>query len=212
MSTSVKVERVRRPLNIRDFESMNLPEEFWRVKVGYVQESVRPVVVRYMKKMDDMARLGAGLLLSGGPGVGKTGVAALIAKEARSLCYKVFFIGVWELREAIRSKVMYSDSVTMLDRCREVDVLILDGLREEDAQEKWFGAREIEELLANRAARKKVTILTTRLDSPTLRDKMSGVVDAAQGSMVFIPIRGENLRYGKSQELEAAIYGQAPDG
>lgn len=64
----------RRQLTKVDLERMNLPMEFWKVKVPEVAESVRPMVERYLTSLPSMMERGAGLLLGGAPGVGKTAV------------------------------------------------------------------------------------------------------------------------------------------
>ena len=114
----------RRPLGIPDFERMNLPQAYWRAKVQNVAEEVRPLVARYLLKMDQMVENGVGMIVLGEPGVGKTGIAALVAKEARSRGYVVMFTSVWELRELIRAKVRFDDELSMMQRAADVPVLI----------------------------------------------------------------------------------------
>ena len=96
----------RTELTKQILERMNLPPEFWRSKVTDIEdEETRKVVSRYLKKIDEMVSEGIGLLLYGVPGVGKTIIAALIAKEARTWKHTVFFTMIWELRECVRSRV-----------------------------------------------------------------------------------------------------------
>lgn len=197
----------RRVIGLPDFERMNLPEEFWRTKIQDAPQSVRDVIHRYLFRISEFVEKGAGLLLHGGAGVGKSGIAALAAKEAHARGYTVFFIGVWELREAVRSKLMFDDAASVLDRCRNVDVLVLDNLREEDEKEYMVNARVLEELVSYRKNKKRVTIITTRLSPSELRSKMSGLYDATVGSLVPIAVAGDNLRVQAHQALVNEVLG-----
>lgn len=201
------VQRLRRPNTRSDFERMNLPRDYWTVKVQGVPESVREMVRRYLVNTDTMVSRGAGMILSGRAGVGKTGIAALVAKEARSRGYTVYFTSVWELRECVRSKVMFDEGTSILDRCREVDVLVLDGLRPEDQKDYTFGGRSIEELLVGRGARKQVSILTTRMDVKDMLESFGGLLEAVQGCMVSVPVEGPDLRQAQNEELMRVVLG-----
>lgn len=197
--------RFKRKLVRSDLERMNLPEEHWHSKVQGVSDESRPAVERYLTRIDTMVGTGAGLLIHGPTGSGKTTVAVLIAKEARSWGFMAFFMRVWELREMIRSKVHFSDDLSMLDRAREVDVLVLDDLREEDVGEKFFGLADIYELVRYRASRRKITVLTTRmtmrmLDSPPM-DKFSEV-------LLPFPVLGANRHRDRQQALKRVVFGQ----
>lgn len=199
------IETYRRKLGKADFERMNLPEDFWLAKVQYVQKSVTAPVTAYLRKIDSMLRLGAGLWLSGPKGVGKTSIAALAAKEARSRGYTVYFTSVWELRECIRSKIGFDDNLTVLGRCQDVDLLILDELRAEDASQAFFGAKEMQDLISHRRNRNKSTILTTQLPGVDLVEKFSGLKAATEGCMVWLPVKGKNLRTDREAEIKRAL-------
>lgn len=197
----------RRPLGVADFERMNLPEEFWKATVQSVPESVRDTVRRYLLHIDVMLSRPAGLLLSGSAGVGKSAIAALVCKEARSRGYTGYFTTLWELRESIRARLLFDDEQSLLERCRSVDVLVLDGLRSEDAPEQILGRRTLEELITTRGARKKATFVTTPLDALELRQAFGGLMESVQGCMVYLPVAGPNLRREKNDELRKAVLG-----
>jgi DNA replication protein DnaC len=186
---------------------MNLPEEFWRAKIQETPESVREVVHSYLFRIKDLVQKGAGLYLYGPVGVGKTGIASLVAKEARARSFTVFFIGVWELREAVKVKMQFDESSSVLDRCRSVDVLILDNLREEDEKEYMVNGRMLEELISYRKLKKRVTVITSRMTPMDLRGKMPGLYDATVGSLVPISVVGDNRRVRAHQDLVQEVLG-----
>lgn len=196
----------RRKLVRTDMERMNLPEEYWFVKVDGVPGSVRSKVRRYMTRFDRMYAVSAGLLLLGPEGVGKTTISAVIAKEARCRGYTVLFIRLWELREMIRARIGYNDDLTISQRVREVDVLVLDDLREEDASEKFFTLAEIVELIKYRRGRCKITIVTSQVAS-MIASALKPFVVAMQGILVPFVVDGPNLYESRHEELSRAVLG-----
>jgi DNA replication protein DnaC len=198
----------RRALSPPDFERMNLPREFWRAKVHGVQEGLRPTVERYLLRIREMREKGIGLLVHGGPGVGKTSIAALVVKEARSRGYTALFIGVWELRESMRSRVMFEEGTSIQDRCREVDVLVLDALSEADAKETWVNEKFLEELVNYRRSYHRVTIVTTRLSAKELKGSMAILFEATVGALVPLAVVGENLKHRRHESLVQEVFGE----
>ena len=183
----------RRRLTEDDFERMNLPEEFWRAKVQQVSEKVRPAIIQYLKKIVENVSRGTGFTLRGATGVGKSSIASLILKEARIHGFTGFFVTVWELKEAVRSRLMFDDTRTVLDRCREVHVLVLDDLGLGDLQ-GGFGERFVEGLIAYRGSRRRVTVVTTRLEPMKLREELGQFINTLNGYCPSLLVRGPDLR------------------
>ena len=198
----------RRKLDKPDFVRMNLPEAFWRVRVQGVSQDCQAHVTRYLSKIHDMVSMGAGLILFGEEGRGKTGIAALIAKEARSFGYTAYFTTVWEMREMIRSRINYTDEQSVMSRAREVDVLVLDDLRMEDIDQGWFGRSEIEALVSDRVARRRITLITTRMSAAEIQGKLKSLMSVSKDGLVPFPVRGEDKRAVTQRELQAAIFGK----
>jgi DNA replication protein DnaC len=197
----------RRSLDEADFRRMNFPEAYWRVKLQGVNKPVRAKVSRYIQHIDQRLADGVGLIIGGKPGVGKTGIAALIGKVARLHRHTVFFSALWELREHIRERIMFEHDTSVLDRCRNVDLLILDGLCEDDAKDYYFGTRTLLAMLSLRSARKRPTIMTTQLGVADIRKYFPGLLEAVQGSMVYFPVSGANLRQSRHEALVKDVLG-----
>jgi len=194
----------RRFLNRVDLERMNIPEDLWTSKLQYVSKDSLPQVKTYLLNLDAAVARGAGLVVYGSEGVGKTAIAALIAKEARARGSTVLFVRLWELREMIRCRMEYDMDSSMAERAREVDVLVLDDLRSEDASEKFFTLSEIIELVRYRASRRRVTIVTTRLDKGALEDNpMESLLDV----LLLFKVSGPNLHDRKKRALREAVLG-----
>lgn len=184
-----------------DFLRLELPREFWGANCKQIPPSVQGPVNNFLRMMETMKNEGAGLLLMGGPGVGKTTVASLVLKRGRELGWSGLFSSVSHLREDLRGRREFDGDRTMLARCREVDVLVLDDLSMADARDMWFGARHVEELLAARKAARLITVITTRMSKDAMRGEpnMNSLLATATGSLIDILITGRNY-----QEIQAA--------
>jgi DNA replication protein DnaC len=194
----------RRKLGRVDLERMNIPEDLWLAKVQNVSEDVREKVETYLRNIHVAVSGGAGLVIYGSKGVGKTAIATLIAKEARSRGHTALFCRIWELREMIRSRVQFDSDSSMSERARDVDVLVLDDLRAEDAGEKFFTLSEINELVRYRASRRCVTVITTRLDKGALTvPPMNVLLDV----LLLFKVSGPDLHDEKKRALKEAVLG-----
>jgi DNA replication protein DnaC len=200
----------RRSLDQDDLQRMNLPPEFWRVKVTDITDPyTKEKIGRYLKNFPEMFKKGYGLMLYGDPGVGKTSIAAMVAKEARSWKKTVFFTMIWELRELEKSRYQY-EGASILERCRNVDVLVLDGFVEEDINERVVNARTLEQLITFRGQRGKLTIVTTRIDKKEFNTG-KGLKQFNAGTEAYLfklKVRGENKRTTRKQDMRDAILGE----
>ena len=201
----------RRPLTAEDLVRINLPEDHWRSKIQEVQPSVKSAVENYLTNFDEMAQKGAGLWLRGSVGVGKTAIAALAAKEARARGYTAYFTTVFDLREAVRNKQMYDEALSVIDRCKDVDVLILDNFQTSDVSDMIVNLRFLEELLVGRGSRLKISILTTRVGRNDLKDQ-SAFVSAVEGYLVGLSVTGDDLRKRRTEDLKATVLGTTKSG
>ncbi len=201
----------RRPLTAEDLVRINLPEDHWRSKIQEVQPSVKSSVENYLTNFDEMAQKGAGLWLRGSVGVGKTAIAALVAKEARARGYTAYFTTVFDLREAVRNKQMYDEALSVIDRCKDVDVLILDNFQTSDVSDMIVNLRFLEELLVGRGSRLKISILTTRVARNDLKDQ-SAFVSAVESYLVGLSVTGEDLRKRRTEDLKVTVLGTTKSG
>lgn len=222
MSEEKKKTHVRefkqRKLVKEDLIKMNLPEEFWRTKLDPVpatettparpgvDKSVRIEVESYLLNINARLVDGIGLILCGGIGSGKTAIASLIAREASAWCHSVLFVHVDELRDLVASHTYWNDQTTVLERARRVDFLILDGVRGDIKEDKVFGHIELESLLSGRAAHKRPTIVTTRLNFSKFGAAFPILHEATKGSLVFMAVEGPNLRDEQQKAAEQIIF------
>lgn len=198
-----------------DLDFMNLPREFWRFKASDIRdEDVRKKIERCTApgKIHDMADKGIGMLISGESGVGKTAIASVVAKEARKNNYTVYFQSVWDLRESVRSRIMFDEGTSILDRAKDVDFLVLDGLTEEDKDERMFlSLQEIERLVLHRGQRGRVTLVTTRIEAESLRKdpKLNKFFKGTAAYLYPVTVKSPSADARKTRKLEMKdIFGE----
>jgi len=143
---------------------MLIPEEFKHTELKDIRDpNFRKLLENYVKNMRSVYAQRMGLMIWGPPASGKGAAAAIIAKEARRRYKPGMFITIWELRESLVNKMLYTHGKTPMDRAKEVDMLVLDGLDDEDKTEKLFSLTDISRLVVSRAQKHKLTIITSRL-------------------------------------------------
>lgn len=198
----------RRKLAAEDMQRMNVPEGLWRVRMQWVPESMREMLRNYCDRFDTMAEKGAGLLLWGSDGVGKSGIAVCVAKEARARGYTVLFTTAAELREAVQEHRAFDDSSSMLARAQEVDVLVLDNLRDVDLAKAFINLTSVEDLMTNRGAQRKISIVTTRIRFSELAAEYESFVRSTAGSLVSLEVTGPDLNEKRSELLHDLVTGK----
>lgn len=191
-------------LGEREFTRMNLPEEYRAVVLEKVPESIRVPVENYCVNVTSMLAEGLGFIFGGPAGVGKTSAAAVIALAARAARKSVFFATVGDLRELIRNRIPFENEQSVLDRCREVDLLIIDSLRVEDGkaaagsfEAKGLSLDMLEAMIESRVQWKRSTIMTTRLASTELAVPFAGILSIVQGTSIYAKVDGPNQRQEK---------------
>jgi DNA replication protein DnaC len=193
-----------------DLERMNLPQEHWFARFDQIAEPMQPVVERYIRNIHTRVSNSDGLYIYGPSGVGKTTLAAVIAKEARAHGFTVYFARVWELREMIRARIDFDEETTMVGRARGVDVLVLDDLRVEDATEKFFSVADIAALVKDRREHKHVTLVTSTMTAKTLGELAAWAPfrSALVGALVLLPLEGENHLTRRALEKAREVLGK----
>lgn len=173
-----------RKLDKQDLVDMLLPDEFYTSRLSDIEpEELRTAVSRYVKNMKTAFEQRVGLLIWGSSSSAKNMAAAVLAKAARSYCKPTLYIPIWVLRESLLTRAMYKANKTPMERAKEVDFLVLDGLEEADSSEKFFPLLDIERLVVTRAQKGKLTVITTSLSPEDFRSnsKLKKFYDAVRG-------------------------------
>jgi len=201
----MRIKGQRRKLTQADVERARIPRRFWHLSYSSIPESARSPIQRYMLGIDGHLDAGDGLLLWGPNGVGKTSIAVLVAFEAMRRGASALFMTSESIRQSYIEGSPFDDDFSMIDRARIVDVLVIDDMAKEHRGDTEFAERMLENLLRQRAAARKTTIITTNLsivqDDRSERRKASlaavypaSLVEVIQGSLYPVQVIGPDQR------------------
>jgi len=205
----LNLKNVIRKLNIGDRELMNMPMKYWdtamfdKIPDGSYKDAVR----NYLENFNHMMKSGIGLLLYGIHGRGKTSIACVVAKVARMYEKSVYFSRASELRDKILKYEKFDDGVTILERVKRVDLLIIDDLSKETKGSE-YNEGFWEDLIRIRADNYRATIITSNLDKDGLtafyRESMISVMTEM---IVPIEIGGIDYRNTRAEEIKKVVLG-----
>ena len=206
MSTPEQKDHTVQPrkLEDEDYRRINLPKRLRSARVRDLPEEDRPFFERYIKRIDQMAEQGAGIFLYSTDAFTRSLAGALIAKAARSFRYTSFFTDVWELRENMRSNIQFDEEKSMMDRCREVDFLVLNNLSVSDLGQKFLNARDLTSLIRYRNARCLATIVTCGIAAENWVKGDTYLLVAIKEAAVPYQLKGKTQPPGMS-EIESYL-------
>jgi len=192
-------QRIR--LTGEHMELMRIPRRFWESRASDIRGSVQEKILAYLKNMNSFLDEGVGLLVWGKNGVGKTGAAVVLAKEARRIGSSVLFVTAEGLRVAVLEKEDF-DGSPLMDRARTVDVLVLDDLGKEHSGQTGFTERMFEGLIRQRASARRTTIITSNMGVSALREHYKPSMMEVMKECVY-PLRmdGESRRDGALDDV-----------
>lgn len=197
-----------RKLTDNDLDRMNLPATFWRSQLAKVAPEAREVFTRYIGSIDKWMAKGVGFLLLGESGTGKTSAAAVLAKAAKARGKSAYFTRIGELRDAMKKDTMFSDDMSVHDRCKTVDFLVLDDLNLEDATLPYLNAVGLTDLVLSRGERYRTTVVTSPCE--TLQERFPRLFSSAANYLVPVEITGE--RSDNSPQIRRELLGAKKRG
>lgn len=199
MKTSMLMLK-RSPLTVPQMERMRLPESVWRAKIEKVPESCRHEVSEILRRIPKFFEIGPGIWIDGDTGAGKSSVAALIGMEGCAWGGVVYYTTLWELREGIRARRMFDEEQSLLDRCMNVELLILDDVTAIPMKDAWFGESDLTSLLSFRLSKLRPTILVSSLPERLIEKEMPFLAEIRSTKMMHFHVRGPDR---SEEELKA---------
>lgn len=199
-------EKPRGPVcDAKALDRMNIPASLRGVSYAHVNDALKTPIVRYFEKLDENLANGVGLFFFGPSGLGKTSAAIVMLKAGWERRRTGLFVSVKDVRQAIREDITYDGAESVLERAKNVDILVLDDLALDDFKDWTFGINAIEHLLRNRSMRGKTTIFTTRLTGLEIKDGSPSFFTSLQGSFVGILVTGEDQKAAAAKRLRQAL-------
>jgi DNA replication protein DnaC len=188
---------------------MHLPESYWAVDLREVPESVRPHVERYVRKLDHLLHEGVGLLIVGPEGVGKTAIASLLIQEARSRTYTTLFVQPWQMRQMLEDRTPFEEGTSMMERAMNVELLVIDGVSEEEVGARYFDLKRICGLVRHRVSWKLPTIITSRVRRAAAEigsGPLASLGEVCRGALVPLLVDGPNRHEKSETDIAAKVF------
>lgn len=214
IGVSRKHGRERRQLTEVDIKRIHLGRAFWSATLKGIQDlKVRVIVESYLRKINEHINAGRGLVFTGASGVGKSGAAAVLAKDAVRWGYTAYITTHDELQEIRFEDHRFDDSLSVLDRIRMVDLLVLDDFDEDFIDDNKFGPKQLEKLIARRNTNRRASILTTRVSGHefTNNPKLKSLWGRLQETTIGLTIEGKDLRRSINNNIREIIVGGSSD-
>lgn len=170
--------------------------------------AVHGKITKFLPRVLDALDEGLGLFFFGGPGIGKTSAASLIMQTAKSWGATCYFTSVPDLKSDIKGDIMFDETQTVLSRVKQVECLVLDELAEEDILDRGytFSGRHLEDLIRNRYANCRMTIITTNMTNGVIgNDKLESFRNSID-SFVKILFEGENRRKPRAKSNDNKFF------
>jgi len=128
----VILSQSKRELTTDDFELMELPKSFWKVKWSDFKNTPDlKYLERYLSRLHTAFEDGDGVFIGGPQLSGKSHLSAYIARLARSYGASVQWAPAIDIQDKIYRRDMFQDNdsdYSILERYRKVDLLVIDNL------------------------------------------------------------------------------------
>jgi DNA replication protein DnaC len=155
----------------------------------------------------DFVQRGENIIFIGEPGVGKSGVAAGLLREALISGYRGLFYNVQDLLNDLYASLADRTTTNLLNRLCRFDILLLDELSYLTLSLEQMNA--FFKLMAERYLHNKTTIITTNLDYSKWynlfkpKDMVDAMLDRLQHRCITIRINGDSLRKSNSNNQQS---------
>jgi len=118
------------PVTEGDLVRMNVGQSFWGAKLEAIKDSCtyKAAVQTWLSKMPEMLKEGVGMLLHGENRKGKTSAAVICMKAAATHGGTAYLIRADAVAGATVEREMFDEYKTVIQRCRTVDLLVIDEL------------------------------------------------------------------------------------
>ena len=179
-----------RELVPEDLQRMRLPKKYHLCEYNLLGDKNKKIVKKYLSAYIKDSSLG--LILDGKTGVGKTYIGCCIGKEMRRISKTVLFMPYYEINWQTLKEQFDSDTGSISDRIKNVDVLILDGYDSDSKKNE-----SLSDLLRHRVNNYLPTILTTKEgailfeEDGTCDDSIFNIISS---SSFHIAINGDDKR------------------
>lgn len=191
-----------------DLERAGIPERYWGVRLGNIPDTAahKVEVTNYLAKLDELVPKGIGLFLwSKENSTGKTAIACMAGIKGMMLGYSVLFITAEDLKEAMLNDERFDEHSSVVQRAKNVDLMILDDLGKEYKGSSGFSETRFENLLRYRIQRNRATVVTSNLRPNQIGSIYAvDLAEVMKEALYGVEVVGED-RGGKNWRNEKAL-------
>ena len=175
--------KAARELDSHDMARMNVGKKFWYVTLDAVPDTAgyKAVLAKYLENLEARIHDGVGLFLTGPMRGGKTSASVVVAKHLVSHGGTAYFIRADGLQSAFMEHQRFDEDYSVVDRMRDVDLLVIDDMWQEYAKE--FGGSAVEKLVRWRHDMQKALVVTTNMTVKEFEAKYGPGVRKVLGGM-----------------------------
>lgn len=185
---------------------INMPRRLWFSRQEMIGDpDAKLLISKYFDRIEDMIDTGTNLLISGPPGVGKSSAAAIVVKGVLRWGHKTYVISHDEMSDLVFSDRQYEEGISVMDRIRTCDLLMLDNFNADIFEDKRFGVLKLEKLIERRTNAQLATVLTTRIAPDD--ERFAGVVRLVKSNGMGLYMNGEDWAEKSEQLAHERIYG-----
>lgn len=189
-----------------------IPVRFYDVQFSRVSAkcAVREQLQNYRANIGECISKGFGLYIwSSKYGTGKTSIAVLMLKAAMRRGYTALFIDAPTLKIALARDVDYDGQVSLSQRAKTVDLLVIDDLGKEYMSGNGFTEKAVEGFLRERIQHTKATIITSNIHPSELKNIYSeSMLSLFKECMTAFEISEFDWRSAKENELKDILEGR----
>lgn len=181
-------------LNEEIMQRLNLPKKHWYCVLSKIPDQCphKELLVNWIDNLKSNVRNAKGMLLVGDYSRGKSGSAAIMLKAAASKG----IIGLWltarDLPTYVIEKTLFDDDLTVINRARQVPLLVIDELQIRDSVA--YSEQAVEMLVRKRIDDGKCTIITTNHSTKELKHKYPALIAALSEAVYPVSVSGHNFR------------------
>lgn len=182
---------------------MRLPFRYWdeSVKLSRIPHTCahKEHVKEYGQNLVKHMKNTRGLFLWGPSSSGKSAIAGMCLRSLLdyNYVYTGLFVRANKVPEYEIENTLFDEKQTMMERCKSVDLLVIDEYQCYDSGNS-FREDTIEHLLRDRADEGKTTIITTNKPLMEINDKAYTFMQVVQEYCEIIKITGVNFRTDKN--------------
>lgn len=195
-----------------DFTRAHIPRKHWYTSIDAIPDACahKRYLERYVDTLLDNIKAGRGLLLRGEYGAGKSGAACALLKASIARGARSLFLSAPDIQEFVIKDTPFDEDLTMIERAREVHMLVVDDLGSEYSKGAGsFASRETERLVRHRIGAQLPTILTTNLNQEQFAEMYGdGFVEVLKEGVVEITLSGHDWRAQQQAEHKDSLRGK----